>query len=178
MSDPVQPAPQEDRAFRFKSGAVIRAGWLAEDLPFLTRSLRYLLRPQGEGLRHDFALEAGDIGVLAVLDANPGVTQNDLAASLVLKKSAVTRVVQRLETRGFLTRERSATDRRANLLTLTAEGTRCARAVQEATRLRHADWFTGITAQERAVFFDVLYRLVDRLAETHDGDLPEGRDDE
>ena len=181
MSDPTVPATPvtpEDRAFRFKSGSVIRAGWLAEDLPFLTRSLRYLLRPQGGSLRHDFALEAGDIGVLAVLDANPGVTQNDLAASLVLKKSAVTRVVQRLETRGFLTRQRSAADRRANLLTLTPEGTRCARAVQAATRARHADWFTGITPHERAVFFDVLFRLVDRLAETHDDDLSEGRDDE
>ncbi|MFN4099063.1 MAG: MarR family winged helix-turn-helix transcriptional regulator [Pararhodobacter sp.] len=171
------PPDSNDRAFRFKSGAVIRAGWLAQDLPFLTRSLRYLLRAEGESLRGKFALELGDIGVLAVVAANPGVTQNDLAASLVLKKSAVTRVVQGLETRGFLTRQRSPADRRANLLTLTEAGKKVAGAVQAATAARHDDWFADIAEAERAVFFDVLFRLVDHLAETHSGALPEGDDD-
>lgn len=167
----------DDRAFRFKSGAVVRAGWLARDLPFLTRSLRYLLRPQGESLRGEFALESGDIGVLAVVAANPGVTQNDLAASLVLKKSAVTRVVQRLERRGFLSRRRSAVDRRANLLSLTAEGARVALAVQQATARRHEGWFDGIDPAERAVFFDVLFRLVGQLAEAQ-GELPDLPDED
>ncbi len=168
MSDPIPPSDPlgSDRAFRFKSGTVIRAGWLAHDLPFLTRSLRYLLRPQGEQLRTDFALEAGDIGVLAVVASNPGVSQNDLAASLVLKKSAVTRVVQRLERRGFLHRERSTSDRRSNHLTLTAMGAALTRNVQQATLGQHATWFDGIDPAERAVFFDVLNRLVARLAES------------
>ena len=171
-------AATPDRAFRFKSGSVIRAGWLAQDLSFLTRSLRYLLRAEAAAVRHDFALENGDIGVLAVVAANPGVTQNDLAASLVLKKSAVTRVVQRLETRGLLSRRRSLADRRAKLLTLTDAGARVAEGVQAATALRHEDWFAGIGADERAVFFDVLFRLVDHMAGTLDGALPEGADDD
>ncbi|WP_370208602.1 MarR family winged helix-turn-helix transcriptional regulator [Pararhodobacter marinus] len=170
------PAPG-DRAFRFKSGSVIRAGWLAEDLPFLNRSLRYLLRGQGGELRQEFGLESGDIGVLGVLQSNPGVTQNDLAASLVLKKSAVTRVVQRLEARGLLTRARSPLDRRANILNLTEAGADLAQRVRTAAAARHADWFTGISAEERAVFFDVLFRLVDRLAETHPADPGEDDDD-
>ncbi|MBN8294007.1 winged helix-turn-helix transcriptional regulator [Rhodobacter sp. NTK016B] len=166
-----------DRAFRFKSGSVIRAGWLAEDLPFLNRSLRYLLRGQGGELRREFALESGDIGVLGVLQSNPGVTQNDLAASLVLKKSAVTRVVQRLEARGLLTRARSSVDRRANVLNLTEAGMDLSIRVREAAAARHAEWFTGISPDERAVFFDVLFRLVDRLAETHSGDATDEDDD-
>ena len=171
MSEETAPNIPQDRAFRFKSGAVIRAGWLASDLPFLTRSLRYLLRAQGEALRLEHQLESGDIGVLAVVSSNPGVTQNDLAASLVLKKSAVTRVVQRLEKRGFLTRRRSPQDRRANLLTLTESGEAISARVRAATMARHDQWFEAITPDERAVFFDVLFRLVDHLAETHSGDL-------
>ena len=155
-----------DRAFRFRSGAVVRAGWLAGDLPFLTRSLRYLLRAPSDDLRAEFGLDAGDVGVLAVVDTNPGVTQNDLAASLVLKKSAVTRVVQRLEKRGFLSRRRSTSDRRANRLTLTPEGAQLAGAVRAAMTARHADWFADIAPEDRAVFFDVLFRLVDHLAAT------------
>lgn len=171
-------APPPDRAFRFKSGAVVRAGWLAQDLPFLTRSLRYLLRAEGESLRQEFGLENGDIGVLAVVAANPGVTQNDLAASLVLKKSAVTRVVQRLEERGLLSRRRSPQDRRANLLTLTEAGATLTEAVHRASAARHAGWFAGIGPTEQAQFLDVLFRLVDRLAETHSGDLPDGAEDD
>ncbi|MCB1390854.1 MAG: winged helix-turn-helix transcriptional regulator [Rhodobacteraceae bacterium] len=177
MSDTPAPLPPADRAFRFKSGAVVRAGWLATDLPFLTRSLRYLLRTQGDALRLEFGLENGDIGVLAVVASNPGVTQNDLAASLVLKKSAVTRVVQRLERRGLLSRRRSPLDRRANLLSLTGDGQAIARALKIATATRHDVWFAGIAPEERVLFFDVLFRLVDHLAETHDGE-PEGPDDD
>lgn len=177
MSETQPPFDPGDRAFRFKSGAVIRAGWLAADLPFLTRSLRYLLRAQGDALRHEHDLESGDIGVIAVVASNPGVTQNDLAASLVLKKSAVTRVVQRLEKRGFLTRRRSPTDRRANLLTLTEAGVALSHRLHAATMARHDQWFETIDPEERALFFDVLFRLVDHLAETHSGDLPESDDD-
>lgn len=151
--------------FRLTSGTVIRAGWLADDVAFLTRSLRFLLQPQSESVRARFALEAGDIGVLAVLSANPGVTQNDLAASLVLKKSAVTRVVQRLEKKGYIHRERSALDRRANQLTLTADGMALAARVMDATQAQQSAWFEGTDQEERAVFFGVLNRLVDRLAD-------------
>ncbi|HPD93933.1 MAG: winged helix-turn-helix transcriptional regulator [Rhodobacter sp.] len=161
-----QPHESDDRAFRFRSGAVVRAGWLAGDLPFLTRSLRFLLRAPADDLRAEFGLDAGDVGVLAVVDTNPGVTQNDLAASLVLKKSAVTRVVQRLEKRGVLIRRRSTEDRRANRLTLTPEGVRLAVAVRKAMTARHDTWFQDIAPADRAVFFDVLFRLVDHLAAT------------
>ncbi|MCA2011242.1 MarR family transcriptional regulator [Cereibacter sphaeroides] len=177
MSEETPPTGPDNRAFRFKSGAVIRAGWLSQDLPFLSRSLRYLIRGQGDELRHDHDLESGDIGVLAVVASNPGVTQNDLAASLVLKKSAVTRVVQRLEKRGFLTRRRSPQDRRANLLTLTETGEAVSARLRAATQAKHDQWFETIAPEERAVFFDVLFRLVDHLAETHSGDLPESDDD-
>lgn len=155
----------EDPRFRLRSGSVIRAGWLHQDLPFLNRSLRFLLGAQGEALRSLAALETGDIGVLAVIAGNPGVSQNDLAASLVLKKSAVTRVVQRLERRGLIERKRSQTDRRANSLSLTAEGADLAERLRQATKARHDEWFRDIPEADRKVFFTVLWQLVARLAE-------------
>ena len=174
MSSTSSPSPQ-NRAFALRSGAAIRAGWLGEDIQFLTRSLRFLLRPQGEAVRGRFALEAGDIGVLAVIGANPGVSQNDLAASLVLKKSAVTRVVQRLEKRGFVARQRSTLDRRANCLTLTGPGAALTDAVREATRMQQAHWFDGIDPARAEAFFDVMHLLLARLAEAGGDD---GADDD
>lgn len=166
-----------DTQFRLKSGAVIHAGWLRRDLPFLTRSLRFLLRADSDSLRADSGLEAGDIGVLAVVSLNPGITQNDLAASLVLKKSAVTRVVQRLEKRRLLTRRRSTTDRRANRLSLTAEGAQLAESLRRATQARHGGWFDGIDPADAEVFFAVLFRLVANIAERRPEGAPDGDDD-
>lgn len=171
MSD----APAPDRSFALRSGAEVRLGWLGGDVQFLTRSLRFLLRPQGGAIRQAFALEAGDIGVLAMIAANPGISQNDLAASLVLKKSAVTRVVQRLEQRGFLHRTRSTRDRRANRLSLTDAGRDLADSVRQATQAQQAGWFDGIDSAERAAFLSVLHALLARLvsqggAETDDDD--------
>lgn len=159
MSD----APDPDRSFALRSGAEVRLGWLGGDVQFLTRSLRFLLRPQGGAIRQAFALEAGDIGVLAMIAANPGISQNDLAASLVLKKSAVTRVVQRLEQRGFLHRTRSTRDRRANHLVLTEAGGALAGALRQATQDQQTAWFDGIDPARRAAFFDVLHLLLARL---------------
>ena len=155
-----------DPAFRLKSAARIRAGWLQSDLMFLTRSLRYLLRPQGEGLRRAAGLEPGEIGILAVVGLNPGVSQNDLAASVVLKKSAVTRLVQDLERRGLLVRARSTTDRRANCLHLTPGGEAVIARVRQETRAMQDGWFDGVDPAARAIFLEVLSHLVARLADT------------
>lgn len=161
------PAPP-DAEFRLKTAARIRADWLGRDLMFLTRSLRYLLRPQGEALRRAAGLEAGEIGILAVVGLNPGISQNDLAAAVVLKKSAVTRIVQALEGRGLIERARSATDRRVNRLKLTATGERVIGGVRRATQGLQDAWFDGIPAAQRAAFFAVLVHLVERLAATAD----------
>ena len=163
-----EPAP--DPAFRLKTTARIRAGWLQHDLPFLIRSLRYLLRPQGEALRHAAGLEAGEIGILAVLQLNPGISQNDLAASVVLKKSAVTRIVQNLERRELIERMRSAADRRANCLHLTDAGIAVVESVRKATLALHDEWFESVSPADRAVFFAVLNTLIERLADAPQAD--------
>jgi DNA-binding MarR family transcriptional regulator len=160
----LHPSDQTTR-FRLRSGAVINAGWLQQDLPFLIRSLRFLLRAESEALRAEAGLEAGDIGVLAVISLNPGITQNDLADSLVLKKSAVTRVVQRLEKRGLIVRQRSKRDRRANNLALTEDGAAMADILRKASRARQATWFGTIPAEKQAVFYQVLFELIATLAE-------------
>ncbi len=60
-------------------------GILSRDLPFMARTLQSLLRPEGHAIRQALDLEAGVIGVLSVIWLNPGISQNDLATSVVLK---------------------------------------------------------------------------------------------
>jgi DNA-binding MarR family transcriptional regulator len=61
-------------------------------------------------------------GVLSLLDQNPGIDQRSLGELLQLDRSTVADVVLRLETRGYIGRNRDVADRRRKILSLTDAG--------------------------------------------------------
>lgn len=69
-----------------------------------------------------FGLRPGAFSALALIEANPGCSQNQLAQALGMDKSAVTTVVRDLERRGLAVRVRGRDDRRFRALKLTAKG--------------------------------------------------------
>jgi DNA-binding MarR family transcriptional regulator len=73
-----------------------------------------LLRPLG--------LYAGQELLLLRLRERDGCSQQDLVEAMGLDHSTVTKMLQRLERAGMVTREPSASDRRATLVRLTPEG--------------------------------------------------------
>lgn len=73
---------------------------------------------------------------LVVLASRGAQRVVDLAEALDVERSTATRMSDRLEGKGLITRERSAEDRRTVTLTLTAEGSDLVRAV---TRRRVRD---------------------------------------
>ncbi|SPF78199.1 MarR family winged helix-turn-helix transcriptional regulator [Pseudoprimorskyibacter insulae] len=153
--------------------ARVRLGPLAQDLPFMVRNLQALLRPKGQAIRDKLDVEAGVIGVMSIIWLNPGVSQNDLAASVTLKKSAVTKLVKALEARGLLERRRQDSDRRLNALTLTAEGEALVAQVRADINVVHAELFEGVPQADQDTFFRVMGLLIDRLAPTADGAGPD-----
>jgi DNA-binding MarR family transcriptional regulator len=60
--------------------------------------------------------------VLALIDANPGVSQTALAKWLGVDRATMMQVIDRLDARGLLSKATSAADRRRHALTLTANG--------------------------------------------------------
>src|SRR5690554_2485094 len=100
----------------------VELGPLRENLPFLTRALRTYIRAENADFYAALDAEQGEIVVLSVIGLNPGMSQNDLAATLVFKKSAITKLVKDLEARGYLERTKSSSDRRFNALQLSAAG--------------------------------------------------------
>jgi DNA-binding MarR family transcriptional regulator len=83
------------------------------------------------------------------------VTQSDLAAQAQTDPMMTSQVVRTLEARGLLTRVTSAQDRRARLLTPTAEGTALAAAATNVVEAVDAEcfaegdaaWLRGIARQ-------------------------------
>ena len=66
-------------------------------------------------------LSPGRVGILLLLEANPGVTQSRLARAVSLDRSTMVGVVDMLESRRLIER-RKGQDRRTNGLWLTKEG--------------------------------------------------------
>jgi DNA-binding MarR family transcriptional regulator len=88
--------------------------------------LGYRLRLAQQTVFRDFAasvaeLSPGRVGILLLVDANPGVTQSRLAQAVNLDRSTMVGVVDVLEERGLIERRRGE-DRRTNGLWLTRNG--------------------------------------------------------
>ena len=101
----------------------------------------------------------------ALMELAHGVplSQNDLAARLHLEKSTVSRLVGILETRGWITRGRSAQDGRARELRLTDIGRQIAADLAEARRTKFAAVFDAIPEAERAAVLESLQILVEAM---------------
>lgn len=70
-----------------------------------------------------FGLPTGSLTVMALVAANPGSSQAELAAMAGITGPSLVGILDDLEQRGLLARTRDAADRRRNMLTLTPAGT-------------------------------------------------------
>jgi len=66
-----------------------------------------------------FGLKTGGFSTLALIAANPGCSQTELARALGMDKSAVVPIIDDLEQRGLARRVRSSEDRRRHALVVT-----------------------------------------------------------
>jgi DNA-binding MarR family transcriptional regulator len=99
------------------------------DLGWLGGTVGFYLRTAQEAAFQAFARRANGadakpwrFAVLALIDANPGLTQRDLAAALRRNTSSLTPVLDELCRLDYVVRERLEHDRRAYRLALTAAG--------------------------------------------------------
>ena len=91
--------------------------------------LGFHLRMASAAIARDFAVAMEEIrltqkqvAVLELIDANPQVSQIDLAGRLGMDRATMMALVDRLEHRGLLVRMASGRDRRRQELSLTTEG--------------------------------------------------------
>ncbi len=66
-----------------------------------------------------FGLKTGAFSTLALIAANPGCSQTELARTLGMDKSAVVPIIDELEARGLARRVRAPDDRRRHALVAT-----------------------------------------------------------
>ncbi|HSM95030.1 MAG TPA: MarR family transcriptional regulator [Rhizomicrobium sp.] len=134
-----------------------------QSLGYLTRRVQNLTTPHAEAIFADQDLTFTQWISLMGLREGVAETSADLARHLNHDAGAVTRVVDELESRGLLRRERSKSDRRVVKLILTAQG----RAVARMHVPPIVDFWNRVTdefsAQEVKQLIGLMTRLIERL---------------
>jgi DNA-binding MarR family transcriptional regulator len=132
-------------------------------------------------IERDLARAAGDLvplswyDVLIELREAPGfrLRQRDLARSVVLTRSGISRLVDRLEAAGLVRREPNPADRRGDLIVLTEAGRAALRRTWPAYARGIAEHFARhVRVDEARVLTAVLERVRGAVATPANGPLP------
>lgn len=132
-------------------------------LGVLDGHLGYFLRRIQVWVFQDFlrTLERVDIrpaqySVLAVIEANPGLSQSDLADFLGIERARLARMLDRLEKRGLAKRKASPRDRRSHALFLTGEGQKTLKRIKALAAQHEVHLTEKLGAEKRRAMIDML----------------------
>jgi DNA-binding MarR family transcriptional regulator len=106
-----------------------------------------------------WSLSLSEIYALDILAERAPLSQQELGLALSLEKSSVSRLVQQMEHRGWVRRERDVRDSRLRLLRLTEEGAQLAEHLQKHMSAAHAALFEQLTPHEQAALLEGLTAL-------------------
>jgi DNA-binding MarR family transcriptional regulator len=98
-------------------------------------------------------------GIFRIIAANPGLSQQELAAKLGMYASRLVAVIDDLEKRGWIERQPSNADRRLYALHLTKSGREQLSAIGGIARQHGRDLFDGLSDEERSTLTALLERV-------------------
>lgn len=107
----------------------------------------------------DLDLTPGEFSLLALVGANPGISQVRLVAVYRLDKSTVSHAVAKMVRRGLIRTDRSRTDRRFHALSLTGEGATALDGATRAVEAQERQMESVLTADERQALMSMLKRI-------------------
>jgi DNA-binding MarR family transcriptional regulator len=125
-----------------------------------------LLAKEGERVARPYGLTEAQLNVLMLLKyqcAAGELDQSSLGRMLVVNRSNVTGLVDRMEKAGWVRREPDAGDRRVKRVALTAEGKQVLKAAERAY-LRRVDEVVGdLSGSEKATLGRLLQKIRNKV---------------
>ncbi len=138
--------------------------------PHIESHLGYWLRRVSNHVSGAFAqaLEAKNASVaewvvIWHIGAQPGITPGEIAGALDLTRGGVSKIIDKLETKNWITRSTKPEDSRVQLLSLTRSGTRILPQLAKIADENDQAFFAVLDPAESAT----LRRLLAKLAEFH-----------
>lgn len=117
----------------------------------------------------ELGLTPREAGAIRVLGQRQGLSQRELAERLGTVPSRLVALVDELETKGFVVRERSEGDRRNNVLTLAPEGERMLAQLREVAEAHQEDVLSPLAADEQSALAELLAKLAAASGRSPDG---------
>ncbi len=161
--DPASPAPADSPAAARRGaahGAGLDQSALAHVLGYQLARATIQTRAAFQGaIGEPLQLRPVEFTILQLLRHNRRATQKQLARALAITAPGMTVLLDRLEARGVLRRERNLDDKRSLFVLLTDEGQRLAADSQLASRDMETDLLRALSPGERMMLFELLERV-------------------
>ena len=109
------------------------------------------------------AMTPGIFSTLIAIKANPGIRQGALADALMIQRSNMTMLINRLIRAGYVKRQGAKGDNRGVVLTLAEEGDELLRRIRGKVAAHEKAIGSGLTARERATCLRLLQKLATHL---------------
>ncbi len=106
-----------------------------------------------------FGLRIITYSALVLIVDNPGVRQSQLADALSIERPNLVVIIDELEQRELIVRERVPTDRRAHALKATLAGRRLCEKAVKADHAHEAALLSGLSEKDRALIGKVMARI-------------------
>ncbi|MGH2851287.1 MAG: MarR family winged helix-turn-helix transcriptional regulator [Solirubrobacteraceae bacterium] len=132
---------------------------LAASSGFLLSRLGFGFKSEGIARAEEAGFEVYDYGVLAMLAEGVRQTQATIADALGVDPSRLVALLDSLEERGLITRQRDPQDRRRHVVSITDAGTRALGQLRELIVEFENEFFAPLDGQARAQLHELLTRL-------------------
>jgi DNA-binding MarR family transcriptional regulator len=136
-------------------------GRLGDFIGFRLRRIQNQLSSAFAAQSVDLGLRPGEFSALAIISANPGLSQAKLAREVGLDKSAAVTVVDDLERLGYAERRRSPNDRRRHALYTRRAGEAALEQMFTSLKLVEQDVLNALGTRDKQVLSELLDRLYD-----------------
>lgn len=131
---------------------------------FAFQSFAAHLGPGASQVSEGEGISPGQLGVLLLVEANPGTNQTRIGKAIGIDRSTLVSMIDALETRGLIRREPSPTDRRSHALHLTDRGNDSGagflKKIRPLLNAHEAEIARNLSAPERAQLMTLLARVV------------------
>lgn len=134
------------------------------EMDFLLAQISHLHHSRAHQLLEGMGLYRGQPAVLRVLWEKEGQTQTELAIQLKVKPATVTKMLQRMEKTGFITRQPDAEDQRVSRVYLTETGRAVQDRVEAIWETMAGETFCGFNGEEAVLLRRFLLQIRENLS--------------
>jgi DNA-binding MarR family transcriptional regulator len=116
-----------------------------------------------EGVTRDFGQAPRYFGLLALIEANPGLPQGKLADAIHLVRSSLVPIIDKLESDGIVERRAAGGDRRLKAVWLTTKGQKMLTRLKPHVSAHEERLTAGMSERDKASLLRLLRHVDENL---------------